>query len=442
MIYRAADPYPRLRMPVLILLSFVFYGYWNPAFVALLTARSWSTGWRRSLRRDQQASSSRRRSSPISRARRLQVHQLLRRHGHVAGHSGRPVRDRAAARHHVLHLPPHHVSGRPAARAAPKLSRSTATRSTSASSRRRSPGPLARWSEVRHQFGRDAFTAGWEQRCALGVTFIMIGLIEKIAARRPDRPDSGPDLRRRPSRPAARRLAGSRWASPSRSSSISPAIPTSRSGLDCCSAFSSRSISTHRCARPASWTFWQRWHMTLIALPARLSCSCRSRTCGSRTARCACGQHFAAMLLTMALCGLWHGAGWTFVLWGTLHGSALVFVSLWRRRGLPLPLPARVGVDGRVRDPDLRDLPRRLAGSRVAHLRGAWSFAGSRKTWARGADRRRGALRVPLPASQDIVARLMERPRAAIAAALALIGVAMLVELGDRDTYEFVYFQF
>ena len=47
-----------------------------------------------------------------------------------------------------------------------------------------------------------------------------------------------------------------------------------------------------------------------------------------------------------------------------------------------------------------------------------------------------------LPASQDIVARLMERPRAAIAAALGLIAVAMLVELGDRDTYEFVYFQF
>ena len=30
--------------------------------------------------------------------------------------------------------------------------------------------------------------------------------------------------------------------------------------------------------------------------------------------------------MTMALCGLWHGAGWTFVLWGTLHGFALVVV--------------------------------------------------------------------------------------------------------------------
>jgi hypothetical protein len=47
-----------------------------------------------------------------------------------------------------------------------------------------------------------------------------------------------------------------------------------------------------------------------------------------------------------------------------------------------------------------------------------------------------------LPASQDIIARLMERPRTVLAAALGLIAVAMLVELGDRDTYEFVYFQF
>ena len=47
-----------------------------------------------------------------------------------------------------------------------------------------------------------------------------------------------------------------------------------------------------------------------------------------------------------------------------------------------------------------------------------------------------------LPASQDIVARLTERPKAGIAAVLGLLAVAILVELGDRDAYEFVYFQF
>ena len=47
-----------------------------------------------------------------------------------------------------------------------------------------------------------------------------------------------------------------------------------------------------------------------------------------------------------------------------------------------------------------------------------------------------------LPASQDIATWLNERPRQVVAAALALVAVAVLVELGDRDAYEFVYFQF
>src|ERR1044071_266321 len=36
LIYRFADPYPRLRMPVIILLSLVFYGYWDVRFLPLL----------------------------------------------------------------------------------------------------------------------------------------------------------------------------------------------------------------------------------------------------------------------------------------------------------------------------------------------------------------------------------------------------------------------
>ena len=39
-----------------------------------------------------------------------------------------------------------------------------------------------------------------------------------------------------------------------------------------------------------------------------------------RAAALAPVQYFGAMIVTMALCGLWHGASWTFVLWGTLHG--------------------------------------------------------------------------------------------------------------------------
>jgi hypothetical protein len=48
-------------------------------------------------------------------------------------------------------------------------------------------------------------------------------------------------------------------------------------------------------------------------------------------------QHFAAMVLTMALCGLWHGAGWNFIAWGTMHGLAMVFAAFWSRNLPPLP---------------------------------------------------------------------------------------------------------
>ena len=39
--------------------------------------------------------------------------------------------------------------------------------------------PIARWSEVMHQFGKQAFAPGWEQRCAVGATFVIIGLLQK-----------------------------------------------------------------------------------------------------------------------------------------------------------------------------------------------------------------------------------------------------------------------
>ena len=53
-----------------------------------------------------------------------------------------------------------------------------------------------------------------------------------------------------------------------------------------------------------------------------------------------------------------------------------------------------------------------------------------------------GLVAFTLPASQHIVMWINERPRTVAAAALGLLAVALLVELGDRDAYEFVYFQF
>ena len=43
------------------------------------------------------------------------------------------------------------------------------------------------------------------------------------------------------------------------------------------------------------------------------------------------------IFITMLLGGLWHGAGWTFVIWGALHGTYLVANHLWHRLNIHLP---------------------------------------------------------------------------------------------------------
>ncbi len=81
--------------------------------------------------------------------------------------------------------------------------------------------------------------------------------------------------------------------------------------------------------------FWRRWHMTLsrwlrdyLYIPLGGSRGGRRRT-------------YRALMLTMLLGGLWHGAAWTFVIWGGIHGAGLV-AQRWlrdRREFGPEPVP-------------------------------------------------------------------------------------------------------
>ena len=50
------------------------------------------------------------------------------------------------------------------------------------------------------------------------------------------------------------------------------------------------------------------------------------------------GKKMRNLFVSMLIIGLWHGAGWTFVLWGGLHGVLLVINHQWRRLQLQLPL--------------------------------------------------------------------------------------------------------
>ena len=81
--------------------------------------------------------------------------------------------------------------------------------------------------------------------------------------------------------------------------------------------------------------FWRRWHMTLSAW---LRDYLYIPLGGNRRGR---ARTYANLMVTMLLGGLWHGAGWTFVLWGALHGLGLVVHRLWR--GESEPRPGRLG---------------------------------------------------------------------------------------------------
>jgi alginate O-acetyltransferase complex protein AlgI len=70
--------------------------------------------------------------------------------------------------------------------------------------------------------------------------------------------------------------------------------------------------------------FWRRWHITLsrflrdyLYIPLG----------GNRLGE---ARRYLNLLVTMLLGGLWHGAGWNFLIWGGLHGTYLAANHLWR----------------------------------------------------------------------------------------------------------------
>ena len=91
--------------------------------------------------------------------------------------------------------------------------------------------------------------------------------------------------------------------------------------------------------RAASVTeFWKRWHITLTTF---------LREClyfplgGSRRGT---ARTYLNILVIFLVSGLWHGAGWTFLVWGALHGLAQIAERAWGRGRDYLPFLLRWGL--------------------------------------------------------------------------------------------------
>jgi alginate O-acetyltransferase complex protein AlgI len=76
---------------------------------------------------------------------------------------------------------------------------------------------------------------------------------------------------------------------------------------------------------PSLIEFWRRWNMTLtrflrdyLYLPLAASRQDAKK------------WHYANLFITMTLGGFWHGANWTFIIWGIYHGFCLTINHLWR----------------------------------------------------------------------------------------------------------------
>lgn len=87
----------------------------------------------------------------------------------------------------------------------------------------------------------------------------------------------------------------------------------------------------YRSTNPAQ--FWQRWHMSLslwfrgyLFMPMSRALLKRLKPAQAPLAQ------YSANIVTMTLIGLWHGAGWGFVLWGLYHGLLLNFYAWVGRR--------------------------------------------------------------------------------------------------------------
>lgn len=300
-------------------------------------------------------------------------------------------------------------------------------------------GPLVRNREIVPQFSLSPRRPGWQQRCAQGCTLFMIGLSKKVfiadalaALANPLYVKAGHSAL----------STGDAWTA---TLAFSLQIYFDFSGYSDMAIGLALMLGM---VLPLNFDapyraislqdFWRRWHMTLSRF---LRDYLYIAMGGSRHGLL---RQCAALVATMALGGLWHGAGWTFVLWGFAHGVALAGGALWRKAlpalpsvlGWPLTMLFVAVTWVLFRAPDM---------ATAGHILGAlWpDFSLSSQEWGKIGGGRTlllaAAVAIIGPTSWQVIERL--RPRWGWAAMIAVVLVVALFKMRD-GAYEFIYFQF
>jgi D-alanyl-lipoteichoic acid acyltransferase DltB (MBOAT superfamily) len=299
-------------------------------------------------------------------------------------------------------------------------------------------GPIMRHNEIIPQFAYDPFRPGLYERIGRGLILFFIGFVEKffIADRLATLVD-----------PA---FASAASGTPPFSDAAAGALAFSLQILFDFVAYSNMAMGIGLMLGlmlPVNFNvpyrainlreFWRRWHMTLsrwlrdyLYIPLG----------GSREG---VGRYIAATMITMGLCGLWHGAGWTFVLWGLGHGIGLLICRFWQSVGFKIPdlvawaitLLYVVLLFVLFRSADFASAARMFAGLLgQGGLGELWPMA----TLVPIAVASALAL-IKLP-SYELAMRL--RPSWPLAILLVAVAVICVLEVGEGQPVSFIYFQF
>jgi D-alanyl-lipoteichoic acid acyltransferase DltB (MBOAT superfamily) len=297
-------------------------------------------------------------------------------------------------------------------------------------------GPLVRWSEIVHQFELHPYRPGWEERVGRGMLLLVIGLVKKVLIGDPLAAYADPVFAA-----AAAGQAVSVTQAWQATLAFTFQIYFDFSGYTDMALGLALMVGI---VLPQNFTvpyratslqeFWRRWHMTL----SRFLRDYLYIPLGGN--RQGLARQLLALMATMTLGGLWHGAGLTFVAWGVAHGLGLCAVLTWRRAGLAMPAVLGWALTFLFvmlcwvlfRAPDF-EAARRI----FAALFGLAEWGGEFK-WrmlAIGA-----AVALIGPSAWDAVQTA--KPTRALAVAAALIFVVILLKLGDDAGRSFIYFQF
>ena len=297
-------------------------------------------------------------------------------------------------------------------------------------------GPIVRHNELLPQFKEDPLRAGLPERLGKGATLFIIGLAKKVLLADNLAAVADPVF----ATPIVRLDFGTAWTG--------ALAFTLQLFLDF-SAYSEMAIGLALLFGlwlPQNFDtpyraldlrdFWRRWHITLstflrdyVYIPLG----------GNRNGS---ARYALATMITMGACGLWHGAGWTFVIWGLFHGCGLLACTLYQGRGTPFhPLLAWLVtmlfvIVGWVifRAPDVAS-----AASMLQTMAGAVGFSGhleNPQLLVLAA-----AAAIMIPSSYRIIERWIPATMPA-ASALGISFAYLLLYVGRSQPMTFIYFQF